>query len=116
MANTNLGHKNWLGSEVGYIAKTVTVTSSSATPVTENGRSIIKSGTLINDSVLGYGLLVNDADVTDGGRVGAIMIRGTYINANLPTQLTGEQVSALAAQGLYNITYPNNTVQYGEVE
>ena len=43
------------------------------------------------------------------------MIRGSYINANLPAQLTGEQISALATQGLYNITYPDNTVQYGEV-
>jgi len=95
----------WLGSEVGLVTKTVTVTSESATPVTINGRSIIKSGSLINDSVLGYGLLVNDADVTDGARVGALMIRGNYVNAKLPTELTGEQVTALAAQGLYNITY-----------
>ena len=107
----------WLGSEVGYVPKTVTVTSSSATPVTENGRSIIKSGTLINDAVLGYGLLVNDADVTDGAkRVCSIMIQGTYINAKLPTQLTGEQITLLATQGLYNINYPDNVVQYGEVE
>lgn len=106
--------KNWLGSEVGYLAKTVTVPTT-ATAVTENGRKIVKSGTLITDAVLGKGLLINDADITDGKRVGAMMIRGTYINANLPTQLELDTIKELATQGLYNITYPDTVVAYGEV-
>ena len=116
MAEIKLNHPNWLGSEVGKVLKTVTVSSESGTPVTENGRSVLKSGTLINDTTLGYGLLFNDADVTDGAVVKSIMIRGNYINANLPSQLSGEQVTALAGRGLYNVTYPATTIAYGEVE
>ena len=80
-------HKNWLGSEVGMVVKTVTVYSTEPKFVTENGRKIVKSGTLITDAVLGKGLLVNDADITDGNTQKAFMIRGTYINDNLPTNL-----------------------------
>lgn len=97
--------KNWLGSEVGLVYKTVTIPSDFATYVTENGRKVVKSGTLVNDATLGYGLLVNDADITDGERVGSLIIQGTYINNNLPNALTGEQKTLLAGQGLYDIKY-----------
>ena len=108
-----MANKNWIGSEVGMVLKTVTVPTS-ATAVTENGRKIVKSGTLITDAVLGKGLLVNDADITDGARVGSMMIRGTYIDANLPVSVSAS-ATELAAQGLYNITYPDTVVAYGEV-
>jgi hypothetical protein len=93
--------------------KTVTVPTS-ATAVTENGRKIVKSGTLITDAVLGKGLLVNDADITDGARVGSMMIRGSYIDANLPTSVA-DSATTLAAQGLYAIAYPETEIAYGEV-
>lgn len=112
MAFLNQG-KNWLGSEVGRVVKTATIPTTAPT-VDENGRKIVKSGTLITDEVLGKGLLVNDADVTDGARVGSLMIRGTYIDANLPTSVSAS-AEELAKQGLYSITYPENKVQYGEV-
>lgn len=115
MAEIKLNRPNWLGSEVGMVLKTVTVSSTSGTPVTENGRSILKSGTLINDTTLGYGLLYNDADVTDGAVVKSMMIKGTYINANLPTAMTSANETLLAAKGLYSITYPATTIAYGEV-
>ena len=106
-------YNKWLGSEVGLVKKTVTVPAS-ATAVTENGRKIVKSGTLITDSVLGKGLLYNDVDITDGARVASMVIRGSYIDANLPVSVA-DQATALASQGLYAIAYPDNTVQYGEV-
>ena len=81
-----MANKNWLGSEVGLVKKTVTVPST-ATSVTENGRKIVKSGTLITDATLGKGLLFNDVDITDGDRVASMVIRGTYIDANLPTSV-----------------------------
>ena len=105
--------KNWLGSEVGMVVKTVTVPTS-ATSVTENGRKIVKSGTLINDEVLGKGLLVNDADITDGARIGSMMIKGSYIDANLPVSVA-DSATALAQQGLYAIAYPETNIAYGEV-
>lgn len=106
-------YNNWLGSEVGLVKKTVTVPTS-ATAVTENGRKIVKSGTLITDAVLGKGLLFNDVDITDGARVASMVIRGSYIDANLPASVA-DSATALAQQGLYAIAYPDNTVQYGEV-
>ena len=106
-------YNNWLGSEVGLVKKTVTVPTS-ATAVTENGRKIVKSGTLITDAVLGKGLLYNDVDITDGARVASMVIRGSYIDANLPTSVASS-AEELAKQGLYAIAYPDNTVQYGEV-
>lgn len=105
--------KNWLGSEVGMVVKTVTVPTS-ATSVTENGRKIVKSGTLITDAALGKGLLVNDADITDGARIGSMMIKGSYIDANLPASVA-DNATALAQQGLYAIAYPETNIAYGEV-
>lgn len=115
MAEITLNRPNWLGSEEGLVLKTVTVSSTSGTYVTENGRKILKAGTLINDTTLGYGLLWNDADVTDGSAVKSMMIRGTYINAKLPSTIAAANVTLLATQGLYNITYPATTIAYGEV-
>lgn len=105
-----LNRPNWLGSEVGMVLKTVTVSSASGTTVTENGRTIIKSGTVITDTTLGKGLLFNDADVTDGEVVKSIMIRGTYIDSKLPAT-----AGDISAQGLYAIEYAPTNVAYGEV-
>ena len=106
-------YNKWLGSEVGLEKITVTVPAS-ATAVTENGRKIVKSGTLITDATLGKGLLFNDVDITDGARVASMVIRGSYIDANLPASVASSATD-LASQGLYAIAYPANTVQYGEV-
>lgn len=103
----------WLGSEVGMVLKTVTVPTS-ATSVTENGRKIVKSGTLITDSVLGKGLLFNDVDVTDGARVASMMIRGSYIDAKLPVSVA-DSATLLAGQGLYAIAHSEPAMPYGEV-
>ena len=103
----------WLGSEVGMVLKTVTVPTS-ATSVTENGRKIVKSGTLITDSVLGKGLLFNDVDVTDGARVASMMIRGSYIDAKLPVSVA-DSATLLAGQGLYAIAHAEPVMPYGEV-
>lgn len=106
-------YNNWLGSEVGLVKKTVTVPTT-ATTVTENGRKIVKSGTLIEDATLGKGLLFNDVDVTDGARVASMVIRGSYIDAKLPASVASS-ATELASQGLYAIAYSANNVQYGEV-
>lgn len=105
--------KNWLGSEVGMVLKTATIPTT-ATSVTENGRKIVKSGTLINDADLGMGLLYNDVDVTDGARVASIMIAGFYIDENLPASVA-ENATALAGRGLHAVKYAPTNVTYGEV-
>ncbi len=109
-----LNRPNWLGSEVGMVLKTTTISSTSGATVTENGRTIIKSGTLINDTALGNGLLFNDADVTDGAVIKSIMIRGSYIDSKLPSTVAAS-ASDLAAQGLYAIEYAPTNVAFGEV-
>ncbi|MCM1440069.1 MAG: hypothetical protein NC131_12835 [Roseburia sp.] len=114
MAEIILNRPNWLGSAVGVVRKTVTVSSTSGTTVTENGRTILKSGTLINDTTLGYGLLWNDADVTDGSRVASIMIRGSYIDSELPASVS-TSATLLSGRGLYAIKYPETKIAYGEV-
>lgn len=115
MAEIILNRPNWLGSEVGLVRKTVTVTQSSGTYVTENGRKILKSGTLINDTTLGYGLLWNDADVTDAeGKIASIMIGGYYIDSKLPTSVSSS-ATTLAAKGLHAIEYADTVIAYGEV-
>ena len=43
-----------------------------------------------------------------------MVIRGSYIDANLPVSVA-DSATVLASQGLYAIAYPDNTVQYGEV-
>ena len=106
--------KNWLGSEVGMVLKTATIPTT-ATSVTENGRKIVKSGTLINDTDLGMGLLYNDVDVTDGARVASIMIAGFYIDENLPASVA-ESATTLAGRGLHAVKYAPTNVTFGEVE
>lgn len=108
-----MANKNWLGSEVGMVLKTATIPTS-ATSVTENGRKIVKSGTLITDANLGKGLLFNDVDVTDGARVASIMIAGFYIDANLPASVA-DSATELASRGLHAVKYANTVVSYGEV-
>ncbi len=71
---------NFLGSEVGLVCKTFTIPENQATGVvTENGVKICKSGTIFTTPY--YGLLFGDGEV---GKPASIMIRGSYIDANLP--------------------------------
>ena len=102
---------NWLGSEVGMVLKTVTVSSNSGATVTENGRTIIKSGTLITDTSLGKVLLYNDADVTDGAVVKSALYAGYYIDAKLPASVSASE-SDLAGHGLFAIAYPVTNIAY----
>lgn len=103
---------NWLGSEVGMVLKTVTVTSSSGTTVIENGRTILKSGTLITDSALGKVLLFNDADVTDGASIKSALFAGFYIDEKLPVSVVSSK-SDLADHGLIAVKFANTNI--GEV-
>lgn len=114
MAEITLNRPNWLGSEVGMVLKTATISSTSGVTVVENGRQVIKAGTLITDANLGKGLLFNDADVTDGAVVKSIMIRGSYIDSKLPVSVSAS-AEELAGKGLYAIEYAPTNVAYGEV-
>lgn len=109
MAEITLNRPNWLGSEVGMVLKTTTIKKAD-----HSSDTLVKSGTLITDTNLGKGLLFNDVDVSDGDRVASIMIRGSYINEKLPTDISSS-AEDLIKQGLYAIKYADTTIAYGEV-
>lgn len=96
-----LNRPNWLGSEIGLVTKSITVPASTSGSVVENGRTIVKSGTIFTTPY--YGLLFTDVDVTDGDAMGALMIRGSYIDAKLPASASS-QATNFQNQGLYAIT------------
>ena len=58
--------------------------------------------------------MVNDVDITDGDRVAAIMIRGSYIDELLPKTIASD-AEELAKQGLYAVKYGETKIAYGEV-
>lgn len=94
-----LNRPNWLGSEVGRVVKTITVPATHA-HVVEDGRMIVKSGTVFTTPYLG--ILYDDIDITDGAKEASLMIRGSYIDAKLPAT-AATHASSFAAQGLYAI-------------
>lgn len=100
MSRLYLNNPNWLGSEVGIVLKTITLDTTFATYETENGKKVVKSGTFVNDAVIGKGLLWNDIDITKEKQEASLMIRGSYVDANLPATVTAEATN-LAARGLY---------------
>lgn len=95
---------SWVGSEVGLVLKTATIATTEATAVTENGRKIVKAGSLITDATLGKVLLWNDVDVTESNRVASVMYAGYYVDAKLPASVSAS-ASDLAAHGLFAIAY-----------
>lgn len=96
---------NFLGSEVGLVTKTITVPTS-ATHVVEDGRTIVKAGTIFTTPY--YGLLFKDVDITDGAKQGSLMVGGYYIDAKLPSTASA-QVNNFAKTGLFPITEGTTT-------
>lgn len=110
--------KNFLASAVGLRKETVTVSVDYA--VEEDGKKILKAGTLVpvNTGLIGatprYAVLFNDTDVTDKTERGAVasvsgvtaghILRNVIIEAEQPNE------EDLIAQGLYLEIY--KTAQY----
>lgn len=114
MENIILNRPNFLGSEVGLVLKTITVPAEATGAVTENGRKIVKAGSIFATPYAG--LLFQDVDITDGARLGSLMIRGSYIDAKLPAT-AATQAEAFAKQGLYAIVEGDVTrPDFGSVE
>ena len=100
MENYVLNRPNFLGSEVGLVLETITVPASATGAVTENGRKIVKAGSIFATPYAG--LLFNDVDITDGDRIGSLMVRGSDIDAKLPAPAAAK-AGDFAKQGLYAI-------------
>ncbi len=77
--------KNILATPDHYVAIARKLEKDSALAVTEEGRKIVKAGTLYpaNDATA-IGVVLNDYDVTDGDQQAAIVIHGFVLKAKLP--------------------------------
>ena len=68
-----------------YVAVAQTFLSNDSAAVTEDGRKIIKAGTIYpSNDANAIGVVFNDMDVTNGDRTGAVIIHGFIKTAALP--------------------------------
>ena len=105
--------KNFLASEVGLRKETVTVSVDYA--VDENGKKILKAGTLVPvyTELVGatprYAVLFNDTDVTDKTEKGATVsvggVTAGHILSDVIIEAESPREDDLIAQGLYLETY-----------
>lgn len=114
---------NFLGSEVGLVLKTVGVdatTTGVKDEVIAGGlaRKVLPAGTLVTVGTL-TGLIFQDVDVTGATaqtqKTAPLMIAGYYIDANLPTSISG-QAEALEAQNLIAIVDPDAVRPFESIE
>lgn len=70
-----------------YVAIAKKIAKDSTLAVTEEGRKIVKAGTLYpaNDATA-IGVILNDCDVTDGDQMVAVVIHGFIQKSKLPAQ------------------------------
>ncbi|NCC99903.1 MAG: hypothetical protein EOL95_09440 [Bacteroidia bacterium] len=99
MKETFNNRKNFLGSEVGLVKKTIGIPASTSYTA-ENNRKVVVAGTIFSSPYLG--ILYEDVDITDGANFGSLVIRGSYIDANLPSSAS-DYATSMSAQGLYAI-------------
>lgn len=73
-----------------YVAIAKKLEKGSSLAVTEEGRKIVKAGTIFpaNDATA-IGVILNDYDVTDGDQAAAVVIHGFIQKSKLPAQPAG---------------------------
>lgn len=79
-----------------YVCVAHTFLNDDVAAVTEDGRKVIKAGTIYpkNDATA-IGIVFSDMDVTDGDMSGAILIHGFVKTAALPVEPADEAKTAL---------------------
>lgn len=106
-----LNRPNFLASEVGLRLVTYTMAKDNGQAVTENGRKIIKAGTVYPANGSGaVGIVFQDIDVTNGDALGSIMVAGHYYKDKIT--IAGDAETALSSKGLYGETEPTVTRPY----
>lgn len=97
-----VGRPNFLASEVGLRTITHTFDAESALKVVEDGRAIIKAGTIYpaNDATA-KGIVFQDVDVTEGDEVGALMVGGVYYNGRLNVTVSEAAKGVFGEIGLF---------------
>ena len=79
-----------------YVAVAQTFLSNDPAAVTEDGRKIIKAGTIYpTNDASAIGVVFSDMDVTNGDRTGAIIVHGFIKTAALPVIPTSQAKGAL---------------------
>ena len=79
-----------------YVCKAHTFLKDDAAAVSEDGRKIIKAGTIYPaNSADAKGVVFYDVDVTDGDRSGALVLHGFVKSSALPAVPTAEAKTAL---------------------
>lgn len=79
-----------------YVSVAHTFKTDDATAVTEDGRKVIKAGTIYpSNDAKAIGVVWTDYDVTDGDRTGALILHGFVKTAALPAAPTDEAKAAL---------------------
>ena len=96
-----MANHSWVGSEVGLVLKTATIASTGVL-AGEDGKKVMKAGSLVTDTQLGKVLLCNDVDVTEGDRIVSVMYAGYYIDSKLPATVASSATD-LAGHGLFAI-------------
>ncbi|MER2154777.1 MAG: hypothetical protein ABS917_11330 [Solibacillus sp.] len=110
MRKTEYGNTKEILKYSEFTGVPVTFDTASTAAVTEDGKKIVKAGTIVgggfletrsnkgvlaNDTVGAEGVVLYDIDVTDGPRGGSVVVEG-YINlAKIPTAPTAAQKEAL---------------------
>ena len=79
-----------------YVAVAQTFLSNDSAAVTEDGRKIIKAGTIYpTNDANAIGVVFNDMDVTNGDRTGAVIVHGFIKTAALPALPSSAAKTAL---------------------
>ena len=79
-----------------YVAVAQTFLSNDSAAVTEDGRKIIKAGTIYpSNDANAIGVVFNDMDVTNGDRTGAVIVHGFIKTAALPALPSSAAKTAL---------------------
>lgn len=107
----------WLASERSLRLVSYTAEDDNDQIVTENGRKIIKSGTVYPaNGATAVGIVFEDVDVTDGDAPMSLMISGHVWESRLNTGLSGlddDAKAALAANGIF-FDFNNAVPEYPE--
>ena len=107
MAERILNRPNFLASEVGLRTVTYTFADTYAGVVTEDGRKIIKAGSIYpSNDASAVGIVFQDVDVTNGAKVEALMVAGHFYSDKLPVSPASAVVTAFASKGLYGEVSP----------
>ena len=87
-----------------FVAYAQVISKDSALAVTVGSRKIVKAGTLFPSASAPVGLVLNDADVTDGDANVAILVHGFVNIAKLPAEPTAAQKELLPNIAFYPLT------------